>query len=271
MSIDRQRVKETFKEYVNRYEVDDPKINLKIVHTYKVADIAERIAKSINLPEEDVDLAWIMGMLHDIGRFEQCRIFNTFIDSESIDHAKFGCHLLFGDPIDAKVSLGDCCKTDISNYCDEDYELIHDAIYYHNVYRLPENMDARTKMFADILRDADKIDILRVNVVTPLEDVYNVSTKELRTTRASEEVMEAFFNETAIDRRLKKSAVDHVVGHISLVYELVYNESYRIVLEQGYLDRIMNFESQCDDTVKQFDIIKKHMHNYLKCKDNYQE
>ena len=45
-------------------------------------------------------------------------------------------------------------------------------------------------------------------------------------------------------RSLKKTAVDNVVGHISLVYELVYPESCRIVKRQGYLDRLMNFESK---------------------------
>ena len=34
-------------------------------------------------------------------------------------------------------------------------------------------------MYCNILRDADKIDILRVNVETPLEDIYNVTTAEL--------------------------------------------------------------------------------------------
>ena len=47
--------------------------------------------------------------------------------------------------------------------------------------RLPdsEELDERTAMFCHILRDADKIDILKVNVEFPLEEIYNVDTEVL--------------------------------------------------------------------------------------------
>ena len=60
----------------------------------------------------------------------------------------------------------------------------------------------------------------------------------------SEAVMTAFFEEHAILRTLKRTAADHLAGHISLVYELVFPESLRIVLEQGYLSKLMAFESE---------------------------
>ena len=105
-------------------------------------------------------------------------------------------------------------------------------------------------MFCHILRDADKIDILKVNVEFPLEEIYNVDT-------------EVLYEEHAVLRSLKKTAVDNVVGHISLVYELVYPESCRIVKRQGYLDRLMNFESKNPHTRKQFEHIRKRMREYL--------
>ena len=53
----------------------DEKIKLKIDHTYRVAGLCQRIAESLGLSEPDVDIAWLLGMLHDIGRFEQIRRF----------------------------------------------------------------------------------------------------------------------------------------------------------------------------------------------------
>ena len=44
-------------------------------------------------------------------------------------------------------------------------------------------------MFCNILRDADKVDIFRVNVDTPAEDIYNVTTEELKNSQVSPEVM----------------------------------------------------------------------------------
>ena len=73
MKIDREHVKNTFRKYTNAYDSTNVKVKLKIEHTYRVAELCERIALSENLPIEEVELAWLLGMLHDVGRFEQVR------------------------------------------------------------------------------------------------------------------------------------------------------------------------------------------------------
>ena len=45
-----------------------------------------------------------------------------------------------------------------------EYDLIKSVIENHNEYRLPENISNRCKTFSNILRDADKIDILYESV-----------------------------------------------------------------------------------------------------------
>ena len=100
----------------------------------------------------------------------------------------------------------------------------------------------------------------------PPEEIYNVSSRELRSCTVSEAVMAAFYEEHAILRSLKKTAVDHLVGHISLVYELQFPESRRIVNRQGYLPRLMAFESQNPVTKDQFRKIREYMENYLERK-----
>ncbi len=55
------------------------KIRLKVEHTYRVADISEQIAEKLGLSEEDIALAWLIGMLHDIGRFETTSPFSYFL------------------------------------------------------------------------------------------------------------------------------------------------------------------------------------------------
>ena len=69
--LDRESVNKRFADYTDNYNSSDPKIKLKIDHTYRVADLCERIA--MTAPGADKDLAWLSGMLHDIGRFEQVR------------------------------------------------------------------------------------------------------------------------------------------------------------------------------------------------------
>lgn len=70
---------------------------MKIDHTYRVAALCARIAQSLALPPEDVDLAWLSGILHDVGRFEQLRRYNTFIDAQSVSHAALSVAVLFDE------------------------------------------------------------------------------------------------------------------------------------------------------------------------------
>ena len=87
MKIDRARAQKAFADYAAHYNAADAKVKLKIDHTYRVAALCARIAQSLALPPEDVDLAWLSGILHDVGRFEQLRRYNTFIDAQSVSHA----------------------------------------------------------------------------------------------------------------------------------------------------------------------------------------
>ena len=82
--MNREKLVQAFEDYVANYDLKNPNILLKYIHTGKVADNCEEIAKSLGLSEKDCDIAWEIGMLHDIGRFEQLRRFNTFNDSKSI-------------------------------------------------------------------------------------------------------------------------------------------------------------------------------------------
>ena len=95
--IDLDKAKKEFEKYVKPYDIQNAKISRKIAHSYRVVEVSEQIAKSLNLTEEDIELAKLIGLLHDIGRFEQIRIYDTFSDKDSIDHANLGVKILFED------------------------------------------------------------------------------------------------------------------------------------------------------------------------------
>ena len=133
----------------------------------------------------------------------------------------------------------------------------------HSAYRVPAHYTEREKKFADLLRDADKIDILKVNITVPIEEIYNVTTYDLKHCIVTEEVMQAFFEEHAVLRSLKKTPVDNLVGHISLVYELVYPISRKLVHQQKDLDKLMSFQSELPETNAQFAKIREKMTTYM--------
>lgn len=247
--MNRTRIKQTFAEYTSKYNASDPKIKLKIDHTYRVAALAERIAKTVTDVSIDTDLAWAMGMLHDIGRFEQVKRYGTFVDSESVDHAALGISILFDEGL--LDSFGD--------FSEKERELIRISIANHNKFRIPEGMDDLTTAYCNILRDADKIDILRVNCDTPLEDIYNVTTEELKKAAVSEEVKKGFLERHTVLRSLKHTPVDNLVGHICLVFELVYPVSTQIAKEQGYVDKLLQFDSDNPDTNAWIAYMREHV------------
>lgn len=280
MTIDRKKVKNVFKKYTDNYDTSDDKIKLKVDHTYRVAALSERIASSLGLGDDDTNLAWLIGMLHDIGRFEQLKNYGTFSDAESIDHAHYGVELLFEDGLiekfasenDTKDLKGtkDLKETAVKSENEEketkeisELDILRTAIWNHSAYRVEEGLTDRVKMFCNIIRDADKIDILKVNYDVTLEVIYDVTTEELKNSGVTDEVMKAFMEHHAVLRSLKKTPIDNLVGHAALVFELVYNESFKIVKEQGYIEKMLSYVSDNQDTVKKFEIMRNDMNKFL--------
>lgn len=329
--INRKNVINAFAEYVRNYDPSDEKIKLKIDHTYRVAGLCQRIAESLGLSEPDVDIAWLLGMLHDIGRFEQIRRFGTFNDAQSVDHAEFGADLLFKEGLIRKFAEGyyeecelarsgneeagqaysrqeDCQEGKLnsrqgncllaqsdnqSDYCQEerkikeflvnndattvddkqiiknnehhnkDTGLLEMAIRQHNKYRVKEDLTERQRMFCDILRDADKVDIFKVNADIPMEIIYDVTTEELKNGVITKEVLESFYKKETVLKSVRRSAVDHIVGHISLLFELVYKESYRQAKEQGYVYKLLDFKSDVPEVNAEFGDMRKYVDEFL--------
>lgn len=284
MKINREHIKKTFQEYTDRYDSANPKIKLKIDHTYRVADLCEQIAQSLELSAAEVDLAWLSGMLHDVGRFEQLRRYNTFSDAQSIDHARFAVELLYDEGLiadyvpeisttelvaDARTwrSMGGVNESPTAQSEDmplsDILQTLRIAIGEHSAYRIQKGLDERTRMFCQILRDADKVDIFRVICDTPMEEVYGFQTKDILRSAITPEVMQAFYEHHAVLRKLKKCPADYIVAHGSLTFELVYPESLRIAKEQGYLKQMMSFQSENPDTAEIFEDLRKDLNGYL--------
>lgn len=276
-AINRKNVINAFAEYVRNYDPSDEKIKLKIDHTYRVAGLCQRIAESLGLSEPDVDIAWLLGMLHDIGRFEQIRCFGTFNDVQSVDHAEFGADLLFKECLIRKFAEGYYEECELARSGNEEAEqiiknnehhnkdtgLLEMAIRQHNKYRVKEDLTERQRMFCDILRDADKVDIFKVNADIPMEIIYDVTTEELKNGVITKEVLESFYKKETVLKSVRRSAVDHIVGHISLLFELVYKESYRQAKEQGYVYKLLDFKSDVPEVNAEFGDMRKYVDEFL--------
>ena len=85
-----ERLKEIFKKYVDTFDTSERAIERKYVHSLRVMDLCDMLAKANNYNEKDIELSNIIGLLHDYGRFPQWTKYKTYNDLTSIDHADLG-------------------------------------------------------------------------------------------------------------------------------------------------------------------------------------
>lgn len=252
MSINREHVISAFDRYTSAYDVTDVKVKLKIDHTYRVAEICDKISDSLHLSPEDRDIAWLSGMLHDIGRFEQLRRYHTFQDRISCNHAELSADILFKDRT-IRMFTEDSSED----------ELLEKVIRLHNVYILPDDLNERELLFTNLLRDADKVDIIKVNCITPRAEIYDIPESEFRASTISQNVYDDIISERNVDRNHSKTPADYIIGHIAFVYGLVYKQSFIEVRRQGYLDEMLDFRSDVEDTKEKFKKIKETINKYI--------
>ena len=228
----KEQAKETFLRYAEQYDMQNILIRHKVEHTMRVARLSERCAESLGMDAGDRDFAWFLGLLHDIGRFEQARRFGTFVDAQSVDHAELSGDLLFRNGL-------------IDRFPEEglagDWKAIAEtAVRQHNKLRLPETLDSRTRRFAEILRDADKTDIFRVIASIPFEDRVGSSRASFSETgEASPEVMACVLEHRCVPAGLRHSHFEGRISHCCMAFELVFEFSRRTVEEEGWLRMLL--------------------------------
>ena len=70
-----KKVSKVFDEYTSNYNLKDKGIYLKYHHSYAVSNLMKDLAISLDLTDEEIEIAKVIGLLHDIGRFEQWKKF----------------------------------------------------------------------------------------------------------------------------------------------------------------------------------------------------
>lgn len=230
MAIDISYAQRAFQKYLAPYDVSDDKIRLKIVHTFHVKRASGEIAKRLGLSEEDTRLAVLIGLLHDIGRFEQLRIYDSFIDADTVDHAQLGVKILFED---GKIR-------DFIN--DDSYDtIIREAISNHNRYAIEDGLSERSLLHAKLIRDADKLDNYRVKLEDSVETMLGkgITEENLGSFDISDEVYEQAKKKISILSGLRKTPMDIWVSYLAVTFDIYFKDTLQIIDEQDYIRRLV--------------------------------
>ena len=226
--IDMEHAKKEFDKYLRDFDLENPKILLKKVHTYGVIKAADYICPREEMGAGDRDLALLIALLHDIGRFEQLRAYNSY-DDDRFDHARFGVKLLFEQ---GKIR-------DFISCADYD-EVIRQSIACHSMYRLPEIQDPRILLHCKIIRDADKLDNFRVKSVDSLEAHFDLPGEIIQKEGISENVLQAVRDHRCVRREERKTHLDMWVSYMAFIFDLNFSSSFRFIQEHDYINRCID-------------------------------
>ena len=237
-----------FLNYTNSYKQYGEKIELKINHTFRVKEICSEIAKSQKLPEKEIEVAELCGLLHDIGRFEQWKKYKTYSDRESIDHGNLGYKILKDNNYIMKYLK------------DNEYiTALLKAVKYHNKFRVPKNMTKQEKKFSNIIRDADKIDILYLYQ----KDIFSIDDEN---SKLSETVYQSLLNKQLVNKKDIKTKADRTAIRLGFIFDMNAKYSFQYIKENKLIENTL--EKQIKETKnkefkEQLEKIKIVINNYI--------
>ncbi len=219
----------------------DRNIELKRAHTLRVVDYARKIAESVELAGNLYDSALYAALLHDYGRFEQLKQYNTFKDADSVNHGEFGAKLLTEQQF-----LADLPAEQATN--------IISAVRWHNAKILPSTLSGDALLLTQITRDADKLDIIQLVLSYHVNHLDNptVTLGLSLERRLSAKVVAAIAAGGNPAYGDLETVYDFAMAKLSWYYDLNFPWSRAEYLRRGYADRIHEFVSGIQEAEQLF-------------------
>ena len=248
--IDLENAKKEFKKYISNYDINNLNIERKVEHSYRVAEISKRIAKSLDISNEEAEVAELIGLLHDIAKIDQKSNMSIYKDLENVEHGNAATIILERNNYIRKYIKND--KYD---------NIIKTAIINHSKYEIERRLDNKTLMFCKIIRDADKVDIFY--------EAINIFWKNKKCIEngISKKVEDDFKNKKQVLNQDKITELDKVVSIISFIYDINYMESFKLIKENDYINKIIDkFEIKDIKVKEQFEEIRKIANKFIENK-----
>lgn len=253
-----------FRDYVGTFKNDDndlqTNIDIKEKHTGRVTEEIICIGKELGLSDDELKLAEVIALFHDIGRFEQYYRYRTFSDQKSEDHAELGIKILLRNNVLGKVD-------------EEIQKLIFCSIRYHNRPSLPGDETKICLFYSRLIRDADKLDILRV-ISKYYQDKDGIRNEALvlelaDTPGISEEVYQDLMNKRIVNIKQVRNLNDFKLLQAGWIYDINFKPTLDCIKKRGYLENIKSVLPESEQTQRIFETIDSHLLNWKSFPDKY--
>lgn len=237
-----------FQTYTDRYLQDTGvadycPITLKIEHSLLVLENAAAIIDATSpldaageVPAGERGglsyqaLARLAALYHDVGRFEQYRRYATFHDKKSENHAKLGVKALRQSDL-------------IADLPDEARRFLQTVVVLHNRRFLPTGIAPDVRFVTRVVRDADKVDIMRVMVEhftapDPADPVVTLHVQE-HPTKYTESLYEAIMAGRSGDYTAMRWTNDFKLLILGWIFQLNFRASLDMVRERNLAQRML--------------------------------
>ena len=244
--------KKEFEHYLDGYDRNNDKVCLKIIHTYGVVHDMEEICHRMALSPEDTELAKIIALLHDIGRFEQLKRFDSF-EPATMDHAAYGVQVLFEEGM-------------IRRFVPENQwdDVIHTAIALHSNFKLENISNPRTLLHARLIRDADKLDNCRVKLEDDLPVFMGMSGEDIGAQTITPKVYDTVLSNQCIYSPDRVTKMDYWVSYVAHFCDIYFRASFDIIKEHDYLNKIIDrIPYSNPDTKNKMETIRSHLAEFI--------
>jgi hypothetical protein len=255
-----EKLRAWFEGYVRGFYGEDEYVNaniaLKDKHSRATCGEILYLADKLAVIGDRRRLAEALGLLHDVGRFEQFVRYRTYNDPRSVDHGLLGLEVLRKNRV-------------LEGLDDGEREIIEKAIEYHGWKQLPEDLDGEVLFFSRLLRDADKLDIYRV--VIEYYQQYRERPEEFRLEieypdepRCSAEVVEKLLRGQAIGYDELRTLNDVKLCQIAWVYDVNFGATLKRIRQRGFLEKIFDFLPDDEDIKKMREKVFEYVETRIK-------
>ena len=251
--INMEKALDSFNTYISQFDENNLRVKVKKRHTLSVINVAETISKKLGLNEENVKLAKLIALLHDIGRFEQEELYNTFEDKEGCNHAEIGVDILFNRGL-------------IRNFISEDTydDIIKKAIYNHNKYIIEDGLTEEELLHCKLVRDSDKTDNFEVKQYQDLETLLGKPQEEAEKEKITDKVWNQFLDQKTIISSTRVTCMDQWISFLAWIYDYNFVASLEFVEENGLIDKVINrLDYKDSDTKIKMEYARETLHQYI--------
>jgi len=223
-------------------------------HNEKVVENSLLLGQALDMEDGEMRMAEILALFHDIARFREVSSSPYFSKLTETGHAEAGAELLSLLPPFKELEAAK-------------QEILQKVTVFHNKPELPKRENEFVVYYLKLLRDADKLDTLRLTAefltyrdvkVSPADTLHLSKSPAI-----SDNICKAIINDMMPKKEDMVTYNDYVLLQLSWVFELTYRKTYLLLNQRGYVKRLYDALPKNDNIIDIYRKARIHIENQL--------